>query len=141
VKPQSSVRIEIPFHDVDAMRIVWHGNYARYFEIARSQLLRDHGLDYPQMESNGWLFPVIRMECRYASPLRYGDVALVTVAIEDSEFKLVLTYSIVEETSGRRVATGKTEHAVIDREFNLLMPVPAGIRDRFLQGGSPSERP
>jgi acyl-CoA thioester hydrolase len=141
VKLQSTVRIDIPFHDVDAMRIAWHGNYARYFEIARTQLLRDRGLDYPQMESNGWLFPVIRMECRYVSPLRYGDVALVTVTVEESEFKMVLSYKVVEEGTGRKVATGRTEHAVIDADFNLLMPVPEGIRERFVAGGAPSASP
>jgi acyl-CoA thioester hydrolase len=141
VKANASVRIDIPFHDVDAMRIVWHGNYARYFEIARTVLLRRYQLDYPEMEASGWLFPVIRMDCRYLSPLRYGDVALVEVTVEEAEFKMVLSYRIVEETSGKKIATGHTEHAVLDPDFNLLMPIPLALRERFLEGGAPSAPP
>jgi acyl-CoA thioester hydrolase len=141
MKAHASVRIDIPFHDVDAMRIVWHGNYARYFEIARTVLLRQYELDYPEMEASGWLFPVIRMDCRYLSPLRYGDIALVDVTVEEAEFKMVLSYRIVEEKTGKKIATGHTEHAVLDRDFNLRMPIPPALRERFVSGGAPSAPP
>lgn len=138
---QATVRIEIPFHDVDAMRIVWHGNYARYFEVARCELLKLHGMGYLEMETRGWLFPVIRMDCRYVSPLRFGDTALVTATVEEAEFKMTIGYRIIDEASGRKIATGHTEHAVLDSQFNLLMPVPAAIREQFEQGGSASTSP
>ena len=141
MKAHASVRIDIPFHDVDAMRIVWHGNYARYFEIARTALLRQYQLDYPEMEASGWLFPVIRMDCRYLSPLRYGDIALVEVIVEEAEFKMVLGYKITQEKSGKKIATGHTEHAVLDAGFNLLMPIPVALRERFVEGGAPSAPP
>lgn len=141
MKHSATVRVEIPFHDVDSMRVVWHGNYARYFEIARCQLLRAFDLDFNEMEANGWLFPVIRMDCRYVSPLRFGDVARVTATLESAEFKLSIKYRIEDEATGRKVATGCTEHAVLDTDFQLLMPVPAPIRARFLAGGPASESP
>lgn len=137
----ATVRHEIPFHDVDAMRVVWHGNYARYFEIARCHLLRNFDLDYTDMEALGYLFPVIRMDCRYVSPLRFGEVALVTATVVEAEFKMAIRYRIVEEKTGRKVATGSTEHAVLDSDFNLLMPVPVEIRERFLKGDGPSASP
>jgi len=132
--PQSATaRVVVPFHDVDSMRIVWHGNYYRYFEVARCELLRLFDLDIPQMESSGWLFPVIKSQCRYVSPLRYGDVALVTASLAETEFKLVVNYRVHEEKTGRKVATGFTEHAVLDGDFQLIYPIPSEILNRFAE--------
>jgi acyl-CoA thioester hydrolase len=53
--PRFSVRVEItiPFHDTDAMGVVWHGNYFRYFEIAREALLKQFNYGYRQMQASG----------------------------------------------------------------------------------------
>ncbi len=135
---EATARIEIPFHDVDAMRIVWHGNYFRYFEVARCALLRKFNLDIQQLESNGWLFPVIKSECRYISSLHYGDIAAVTARVTEVEYKLVVDYRIIEEGSGRRIATGRTEHALLNQAGELIYPIPDEILQRFAAGGRPS---
>ena len=51
--------IEIPFHDVDAAEIAWHGHYAKYFEIARCKLLDKFDYNYPQMKASGYFWPII----------------------------------------------------------------------------------
>ena len=64
---------EVPFHDVDALRIVWHGHYYKYMELGRTALLRDRGIDVPEIGPNGYRLLLVESRCRYTFPLRYGD--------------------------------------------------------------------
>ena len=68
---KAEVEWVIPFHDLDPMEVVWHGNYARYFEYARSALLQSFNYDYPQMGESGYAWPVIDLTVRYVRPLVY----------------------------------------------------------------------
>ena len=53
------VLIEVPFHDVDAMGVAWHGHYVKYLEIARTAMMRRVGLDFKQMQDWGVIWPVV----------------------------------------------------------------------------------
>ena len=55
----AEVELTIPFHDVDMMGVAWHGNYFRYFEIAREALLNQFNYGYRQMKASGYLWPVV----------------------------------------------------------------------------------
>src|SRR5690606_75173 len=70
---ETSVELEVPFHDVDALRIVWHGHYLKYFEIARTALLRARGLDAGDLVGARYQLVVVESHCRHGAPLRYGD--------------------------------------------------------------------
>ena len=61
----AEVEIEIPFHDCDPMQVVWHGNYARYIEVARCELLRKFDYDYLAMDDSGYLWPIVDMRIKY----------------------------------------------------------------------------
>ena len=58
----AEVELEIPFQDVDPMQVAWHGNYFRYFEAARSMMLRSVDFDYEEMRATGYLWPIIRTQ-------------------------------------------------------------------------------
>ncbi len=64
----ASVDVEVPFHDVDAMNVAWHGHYVKYFEIARCALLRRFDYDYPQMQASGYLWPIVDCHLKYIRP-------------------------------------------------------------------------
>ena len=65
-----SVDLEVPFHDVDPMGIVWHGHYYRYFDAARTQLLRSCGLDAGKLIGGKYVFMVAESRCRHLFRLR-----------------------------------------------------------------------
>ena len=71
--------VEVPFFDLDPMNIVWHGNYVKYFEQARCELLRHINYDYPQMKASGYYWPIIDMRLKYIKPANFGD-KLVCIA-------------------------------------------------------------
>ena len=58
----------MPFHDVDAMNVCWHGHYLKYFEIGRAALLRAFDYDYREMQASGYLWPIVEAHLKYVRP-------------------------------------------------------------------------
>ena len=103
---QASVDIIVPFHDVDMMAVVWHGHYAKYFEIARCALLEKIDYNYLQMRDSGYAWPIIDLSIRYLKPAVFGQVVTVNAALAEWENRLKLTYLISDKATGTRLAKG-----------------------------------
>ena len=61
----ANVIIDVPFFDVDAMQVVWHGHYVKYLEVARCELLRSFNYDYNEMSESGYMWPIVDMSIKY----------------------------------------------------------------------------
>ena len=130
---QASVQVRVPFHDVDSMRICWHGNYYKYFEMARTALLGVLGMDLFDTERDGVVLPVIRSQCKYIEPVLYNQLIDVQAKIMDAEYKLVIHYIITDAATGKLHAKGVTEHAPVDpRTHVTIMPMPELLRNRLV---------
>jgi len=106
----------IPFHDVDMMGIVWHGNYAKYFELARTELLGGLGYDHREMLASGFVWPVIEMHVRYGQPLRCGQWVTVSARISEYESRLRIVYGVRDADSGQRLTRGYTVQVALGVE-------------------------
>jgi acyl-CoA thioester hydrolase len=126
-----SVEHEVPFHDVDALRVVWHGHYFKYFELARTKLLRSVGLDGGEPAGGRYSFVVIDSRCRHGGPLRYGDRMRVSAWFGDLHRRIHIGYEVWNLTLGRRAARGHTLLATLDREGGLLFETPEEILRRI----------
>jgi len=124
---KAAVLLEVPFHDVDILGIVWHGHYYKYFELARTALYRNYGLDIKQMHEMGYVFPVIESQCKYVQPLRYGQKAAVSALIVDCQSYIKIKYSIQDNETGAKLAYGFTKQAVCKSDGTLLLTVPEDI--------------
>lgn len=111
---EAEVVIEIPFHDVDVMRVAWHGHYAKYMEIARCELLEKIDYNCPQMEDSGYAWPVIDMRVRYAQPLRFQQKVKVTASLVEWENRLKINYLIADAESGQRLTKAYTVQVAVD---------------------------
>lgn len=127
-----SVDLEVPFHDVDGLRIVWHGHYLKYLEIGRTQLMRERGLDWAQIAGLGFGLLVGEVRVRYTFPLRYGDKFRVTTWCADLHHRIHLAFEITNLTHNRRSARGHATLVSTDGQGNLLFETPDAIRDRLL---------
>ncbi|MDF1790478.1 MAG: acyl-CoA thioesterase [Thalassobaculaceae bacterium] len=114
--PEASVVIEVPFHDIDPMEIVWHGHYAKYFEVARGKLLSSFAYNYPEMKESGFAWPVIEMRIRYIKPARFGQRVRVTATVLEYEFRLRIGYLITDFESGERLTRGHSDQVAVDIE-------------------------
>src|SRR4051812_14589485 len=101
-KDAVAIELEVPFHDVDALQIVWHGRYAKYVELASTALFRARGVDVNDLTALGHRMVVIESRCRYAFPLRYGDRFRVEAWFRDLDHRVCIAYEIKNLTHGRR---------------------------------------
>jgi acyl-CoA thioester hydrolase len=106
--------IDVPFFDVDLMEIVWHGHYAKYFEIARCDLLDKIDYGYMKMRASGYSWPVIDLRIRYAKPLKFRQKIIVQAHLIEWQNRLKINYQIVDKESGLRLARGYTSQVAVD---------------------------
>jgi acyl-CoA thioester hydrolase len=105
------------YGDTDQMGVAYYANYLRWFEIGRSEFLRQIGSPYTTIEEKGLRFPVIEVSCRYYRPTRYDDV----IAIETSltalgRATLRFSYRLLRKKDGTLLASGSTKHACVDEK-------------------------
>lgn len=120
----ASVEIEVPFFDLDPMMIVWHGNYVKYFEQARCELLRMFDYDYPQMEESGYMWPIIDLRVRYAHSAEFGQILTCKATLAEYENRLKIKYEIFN-SEGKRLTKGHSVQVAVSkqsRELQLVSP-------------------
>lgn len=102
------------FHDLDPMDVVWHGNYLRYFEQARSALLQRVDYDYPQMRDSGYAWPIVDLRVKYVRPLRYGQTVMVRATFVEWENRLKIAYEVRDAATGERLTRGHSIQVAVD---------------------------
>ena len=117
--------IEVPFHDVDAAEIVWHGHYVKYIEIARCKLLDLIDYNYPQMQESGYFWPIIDVRLRYIAPARFKSIIRVEATLVEWEHRLKINYQITDQQRGKRLTKGYSVQVAVDAsngEMQLASP-------------------
>ena len=133
------VRIRVIYADTDAMGIVYHTNYIRWFEIGRTELMREAGVVYDEMEKEGFFLPLTELACHYLYPARYDEIVLVETRVEYFRRASVkFAYEIWDEKREKLLIEGSTLHAFLNREGRIVRaPVAAAEVFKALQGGQP----
>ncbi|EKK7714258.1 acyl-CoA thioesterase [Cronobacter dublinensis] len=128
----AEVQLAIPFHDVDSMGVVWHGNYFRYFEIAREALLNQFNYGYRQMKASGYVWPVVDTRVKYRDALTFEQRIRVRATIEEYENRLRIGYTIFDAQTGKRTTTGYTiQVAVEEQSREMCFVSPAILFERM----------
>ncbi len=114
-------QIRVIYADTDAMGVVYHTNYIKWFEVGRCELLRSIGYPYARMEAEGVLLPVAECGCKYKLPAVYDDLLEITARIAEMKGATVtLEYEIKRHLTGELLVTGFTKHAVTDSKFKPI---------------------
>ena len=109
----AEVEIVVPFHDIDPMGVVWHGHYAKYFEIARCALLDKIDYNYPQMKESGYIWPIIELWVRYPRPVRFDQRLRVRAELFEWELRMTIRYLVTDVVTGQRLTRGHTVQAAV----------------------------
>ncbi len=110
-------RVRVRYKDTDQMGIAHHSNYVVWFEIGRTDLCREAGLDYKTIEQLGWVLVVSEIGCRYKSPYRYDDEVLIRTWIDDGSSRLMrFGYRLFDAAGAVVRAEGFSSHVWLDRE-------------------------
>ncbi|WP_250500865.1 thioesterase family protein [Caballeronia sp. GAWG1-5s-s] len=121
----ASAMVEVPFHDVDAMHVCWHGHYLKYFEVGRAALLRAFGYDYGDMLASGYAWPIVEAHLKYVRPARYGQRIEVRTALLEYENRLKIAYELVDCVTSDRLTKGYTIQVAVDaatQELQFVSP-------------------
>ncbi len=123
----AELELIVPFHDLDPVNIVWHGNYAKYFEQARCVLLDQFGYGYTAMLTSGYFWPVVDLSVRYIKPARFGQRIRVTAMLKEWENRLKIAYLIHDASTGERLTKGFTVQVAVDMKTHELCLVSPSI--------------
>lgn len=116
--------IRVRYGDTDQMGFAYYGNYLRWFEIGRAEMLRSLGTSYREIEAQGIWLPVLEAQCRYLKPARYdNEVAIETGVRELGRASVRFGYRIVRAgASSELLAVGETEHCYMGRDERPVRP-------------------
>jgi acyl-CoA thioester hydrolase len=131
-------RVRVIFADTDQMGMVYYGNYLRYFEIARNELLRQAGATYRAFEEATQLrLPVVEAHVHYRQSARYDDELGLRAAVPKlGGASARFVYQIQRLSDGQLLVDGYTVHACIDRAGKLTR-LPRAMRDALSAGAAP----
>lgn len=123
------ITLKVPFYDLDPMQIVWHGNYLKYFDIARSELYDRLGVDlFAYHDRTGYIFPIIRTSVKHIRPLKRGDEFICRATVKEARTKIVVAFEIRLVKDGTVCARGATEQvAVRAPEMEMAFSIPEEI--------------
>lgn len=125
-----TVQLKVRFSEVDSMKVVWHGNYAKYFEDGREAFgLRFSGLSYADIAASGYLSFIVSLDFRFVLPLRSGeDISVETRYIDSPAAKICFEYVIRRCSDNAVAATGSSVQVFTDAEGNLELTMPEFYR-------------
>lgn len=120
----SRASVSVRYAETDMMGVVYHGSYLPWLEIGRTHLLKEHGLPYRELETEGFFLPVLEVGVRYLRPAKYDDTITITTFLrEKPTLRIRMEYEL--HRGDELLATASTLHAFIDRAGKPVRPPTA----------------
>jgi len=117
MNPYSKTMIRVRYQETDQMKFVYHSNYIIWFDVGRTEWLRELGAAYRELENSGLILPVTKISCRYRKPALYDDVCEIQTALNAfSGVKCSFLYRVIRQSTNELLAEGMSENAFINPE-------------------------
>ena len=124
-------QVRVRYAETDQMGVVYHGNYAQYFEMGRVEWLRNLGVSYKWMEENGVMLPVVSLTMNYKKPARYDDLLTVkTILKSQTSVKIEFDYEIYNEEN-ELLTTGYSMLVFVDMKTGRPMLPPSYVLEKL----------
>lgn len=126
-------RLKVPFHDLDPLSVVWHGNYLKYFDIARFGLFAAAGIDlYRYSLEKNYIFPLTKTSTKFISPLRHNDEFICTATLLEATVKIVMGFEIRRVMDGAVCTKGSSDQVAVKLpQMEIMFEIPGDIREAF----------
>lgn len=126
-----STTIRVRYGETDQMGVVYHGNYATFFEIARTEWLRNLGVTYKDLENNGIMLPVISLSFNFLKSAKYDDLLSIYVILKKSpQVKIEFDYKIYNQNK-EKISTGNSVLAFMNMKTNKPIKCPDYILNKL----------
>ncbi|CCG52709.1 Probable thioesterase [Flavobacterium indicum GPTSA100-9 = DSM 17447] len=125
-------QVRVRYAETDQMGVVYHGNYAQYFEMGRVEWLRNLGVSYKWMEENGVMLPVVSLQMNYKKPARYDDLLTVkTIFKSQTSVKIEFDYEIYNEKE-ELLTTGSSVLVFVDMKSGRPIVPPTYVTEKLI---------
>ena len=128
----TAFQIRVRYAETDQMNVVYHANYATYFEVARTESIRKLGFTYREMEAMGIEMPVTEITMTYLRPARYDDLLTVeTVLRELPDNHVISCHQEIFNEKKKLITSGKVTLFFLDRVTKKRTVMPEILRDKL----------
>ena len=124
-------QVRVRYAETDKMGYVYYGNYAAYYEVARTEMLRSTGFSYKELEDMGVMMPVIDLHCQFIKAAKYDDLVTIMVYIREKPgIRIKFEYELFNE-AGELLNRGSTQLVFVDMEKNRPCKPPQVFQDKM----------
>jgi acyl-CoA thioester hydrolase len=117
---ESTSTVRVRYAETDQMGVAWHGEYFAWFEVGRTDFLRERGCTYKELEEQGLRLPVVEAHARFLRPAHYDDVLEVRTRLARvTGVRVCFDYEVRRAGTEGAVAVGQSVHASVDRQGRL----------------------
>ena len=120
-----STEVTVRFSEVDAMGIVWHGNFVKYMEDGRESFGRRFGLGYYDLYEQGLQVPLVKLDIDYKQQLKYGErIVIETTWMNCDAAKILFKYQILRKADGAVLMKARTTQVFLNKQGELEITNP-----------------
>lgn len=126
-------QIRVRYAETDQMNVVYHANYINYFEVARTEAIRELGFTYREMEAMGVEMPVTEIMIRYLRPAQYDDMLTVKTQLRTLPEKHHIDfYQEIFNEKGKLITSGKVTLFFLDKATKKRSKMPEILREKMM---------
>lgn len=123
---------KVNFYDTDAMAVVHHSNYIRWFEIGRVEFLRAAGITLTEMMEDGYVFPITEVSAKYLNSAYFDDELIIeTTPVALTKAKMAFSYRVLRKSDNTLLVTGFTQNVFTSKETGKITRLPAKYYERL----------
>ncbi len=124
--------VRVRYADTDQMGFVYNGKYFEYFEVARTELLRDNGLTYKGIEESGYMLPVLEVRIAYKSPAFYDELLEIETRVEEApQTRISLNHKIYVPERQKLICEGFVQLVFVEAARKRPVKAPQFFVDAF----------
>jgi len=128
----AETKIRVRYAETDQMGVVYYGNYAQYFEVARADSIRDLGYTYRDMEASGVIMPVVELHCKFLRPASYDDLLTVKSTVKElpTDHRIEFHQEVFNE-KGKLLTTGRVVLYFVTAKDMQKTTMPETLRKKL----------
>lgn len=127
----TETQIRVRYAETDQMNVVYHGNYAQYFEVARAECIRENGFTYKQIEELGVIMPIVEINIKFVRPAHYDDLLTIKTTLKElpTSYKMEFHHEVYNEQH-KLLTIGKVLLYFIDTSTKEKTTIPQQMLDK-----------
>jgi acyl-CoA thioester hydrolase len=128
----SEIQLRVRYAETDQMNVVYHGNYAQYFETGRTESIRQLGFTYKEMEAMGIMMPIVELHCKFIRPAHYDDLLTIRTTLKELPIghRIEFFQEVFNEV-GILLTTGRVSMYFIETKTMQKTGMPEALREKL----------